>query len=245
MSYYLYWYIPLQQAKKQTLGAAKQYSSGFESSQFPADGLMGMGFKSISEYKADPVFQTLVADGQTSSPVFAFKLASSGAELSVGGTDSSLYTGSFTYAKVEQEGYWQVALDGISANGKNAISNADSIIDTGTTVIFFRSFRALTNNSDTCCSSSSLVIAHPSSNSMTRSQEQRRPLMSVKASTPSPAILPLLSAWLSTANPSTSTQRLLTLAPHHLVAPTALVESLLKTPARASGLLEVYLNFLR
>lgn len=26
-------------AKKQTLGAAKQYSSGFESSQFPADGL--------------------------------------------------------------------------------------------------------------------------------------------------------------------------------------------------------------
>lgn len=99
---------------------------------------MGMGFKSISEYKADPVFQTLVADGETSSPVFAFKLASSGAELSVGGTDSSLYTGSFTYAKVEQEGYWQVALDGISVSGKKAVSNADSIIDTGTTVSFFR-----------------------------------------------------------------------------------------------------------
>ena len=101
---------------------------------------MGMGFKSISEYKADPVFQTLVADGKTSSPVFAFKLASSGAELSVGGTDSSLYTGSFTYAKVKQEGYWQVDLDGISVNGKRAVSNADSIIDTGTTVTFW-SFR--------------------------------------------------------------------------------------------------------
>ncbi|KIM92347.1 hypothetical protein PILCRDRAFT_83534 [Piloderma croceum F 1598] len=122
-------------AKTQTLGAAKQYSSGFESSQFPADGLMGMGFKSISEYNANPVFQTLVADGQTSDPVFAFKLSESGAELSVGGTDSSLYSGDFTYAKVEQEGYWQVALDAVSLGGKSVISNIDSIIDTGTTLI--------------------------------------------------------------------------------------------------------------
>ena len=62
-----------------------------------------MGFKTISEYGADPTFQTLVANGQTDSPVFAFKLSSSGAELSVGGTDSSLYSGDFTYAQVEKE----------------------------------------------------------------------------------------------------------------------------------------------
>jgi len=62
-----------------------------------------MGFKSISEYNANPVFQTLVADGETSDPVFAFKLSKSGAELSVGGTDTSLYSGDFTYAKVKKE----------------------------------------------------------------------------------------------------------------------------------------------
>jgi cathepsin D len=62
-----------------------------------------MGFKSISAYNANPVFQTLMADGEASDPVFAFKLSSSGAELSVGGTDSSLYSGDFTYAKVEKE----------------------------------------------------------------------------------------------------------------------------------------------
>ncbi|KAF7982811.1 hypothetical protein HWV62_25743 [Athelia sp. TMB] len=122
-------------AKPQTLGAAKQYSSGFESSQFPADGLLGMGFKSISDYGANPTFQTLVANGETDSPVFAFKLSSSGAELSVGGTDSSLYSGDFTYAQVEKEGYWQVALDGVSVGGSKTLDSLDSIIDTGTTLI--------------------------------------------------------------------------------------------------------------
>lgn len=64
-----------------------------------------MGFKSISEYNANPVFQTLVVEGQTSNSVFAFKLSDSGAELSIGGTDSSLFSGDFTYAKVEKEVY--------------------------------------------------------------------------------------------------------------------------------------------
>lgn len=62
-----------------------------------------MGFKSISEYNSDPVFQTLVSDGEATDSVFAFKLSSSGAELSVGGTDDSQYTGDFTYVPVEQE----------------------------------------------------------------------------------------------------------------------------------------------
>ncbi|KIJ14863.1 hypothetical protein PAXINDRAFT_78350, partial [Paxillus involutus ATCC 200175] len=60
----------------QTLGAASQYSSGLAISQFPADGLMGMAFQSISDYNASPVFQTLVSEGQTDQSVFAFKLES-------------------------------------------------------------------------------------------------------------------------------------------------------------------------
>ncbi|KZT25209.1 acid protease [Neolentinus lepideus HHB14362 ss-1] len=122
-------------AKKQTLGAAKQYSSGFSSSNFPADGLMGMAFKSLSEYNANPVFQTLASDGQTSDSVFAFQLSSSGAELYLGGTDSSKYSGDFTYVPVTQEGYWQVDLDSVNVNGKAAVNSLSAIIDTGTTLI--------------------------------------------------------------------------------------------------------------
>lgn len=64
---------------------------------------MGMGFKSISEYKANPLFQTLIADGAVDQPVFAFKLSSSGASLYLGGTDDSLYSGNFTYVPVTKE----------------------------------------------------------------------------------------------------------------------------------------------
>jgi len=33
------------------------------------------------------------------------------------------------------QGYWQVAMDALSLGGKSVISNIDSIIDTGTTLI--------------------------------------------------------------------------------------------------------------
>ena len=88
------------QATKQTLGAAKTYSTGFSSDNFPADGLLGMAFKSLSDYKANPLFQSLAAQGKTSSSVFSFKLASSGSELYLGGKNSNLYTGSITYTPV-------------------------------------------------------------------------------------------------------------------------------------------------
>ncbi|KAF9235755.1 aspartic peptidase domain-containing protein, partial [Melanogaster broomeanus] len=88
------------QAPGQTLGAASGYFSGFEISEFPPDGLMGMAFQTISNYDASPVFQTLVDQGQTDEPIFGFKLAANGSELYLGGTNSALYTGSFSYAPV-------------------------------------------------------------------------------------------------------------------------------------------------
>jgi len=84
-------------AKSQTLGAATGYSSGFASGQFPADGLMGMAFQSISNYNASPLIQTLISEGAVTSPVFSFKFAPSGSELFLGGTNSALYTGDFTW----------------------------------------------------------------------------------------------------------------------------------------------------
>lgn len=98
-------------------------------------GLMGMAFKSVSRYNANPVFQTLISEGKTTKGVFEFKLSSSGAQLYIGGTDSSKHSGSFTYADITHEGYWQVELDSISVDGSEVIDSSSCIIDTGTTLL--------------------------------------------------------------------------------------------------------------
>ncbi|KIM26783.1 hypothetical protein M408DRAFT_177621 [Serendipita vermifera MAFF 305830] len=119
----------------QTLGSATQYSDGFSSANFPADGLMGMGFQSISEYNAPPVFQSLVSQGQTSSGVFAFKLAQSGSELTVGGLNSALYSGSPTYTPVTQEGYWQIQFSSLKVGSTSVVGSTSAIVDSGTTLV--------------------------------------------------------------------------------------------------------------
>ena len=93
----------LHQAKSQTLGAATQYSTGFESGRFLPDGLMGLAFQSISVYDAPPTFQTLISEGVLTSQVFGFKFAASGSELFLGGTNTALYTGDFTWVPLTVE----------------------------------------------------------------------------------------------------------------------------------------------
>ena len=62
-----------------------------------------MGFQAISQYNAPPLFQMLIAQKKTTQPVFAFKLATIGSELYLGGVNNALYTGSFTYVRVSRQ----------------------------------------------------------------------------------------------------------------------------------------------
>jgi len=62
-----------------------------------------MAFRSISVYNAPPVFQTLISEGVLTSSVFGFKFATSGSELFLGGTNSALYTGDFTWVLLTDE----------------------------------------------------------------------------------------------------------------------------------------------
>lgn len=117
------------------MGAASSYSDGLSPDAFPADGLMGMGYESISEYGANPVFQTLVAQGQTDASVFGFKLATEGSELFIGGFNNALYTGDFVFTPVTEQGYWQVNMDSLTVNGKDAVSGVAAIIDTGSSLV--------------------------------------------------------------------------------------------------------------
>ncbi|KIM70479.1 hypothetical protein SCLCIDRAFT_151714 [Scleroderma citrinum Foug A] len=135
------------EAKNQTLGAAVSYSAGLQKPTFPADGLLGLGFPSISAYRTSPVIQTLVSSGAVKEALFGVALSSvpGKSELMVGGTNTMLYDeSSITFAPVSLEAYWQVRMDGLSRPGvndtdevviANKTSYAEAIIDTGTTMI--------------------------------------------------------------------------------------------------------------
>jgi cathepsin D len=113
----------------QSIGAATHLSSDFQPSNFPADGIMGMAFQNLSAFNAPPVFQSLVAAQQTDHPIFALKLTSTGAELTLGGLNQDLYTGAVNYLPVNGSGYWQVAFDSLAINLQAVISNLPCIID--------------------------------------------------------------------------------------------------------------------
>lgn len=131
----------------QTLGAATTYSTGFESPTFRPDGLLGMGFPSISVFDSLPVFQTMVSNNVVPQGVFGFALSSEPgkSELTIGGTNTSMYQESTTeYINVSLQAYWQIPFAGLTRPGLNntpdvvvvnETSYAQAIIDTGTTLI--------------------------------------------------------------------------------------------------------------
>jgi cathepsin D len=94
-----------------------------------------MAFKAISDYNANPFFQTLLSQDTVSAGAFAFKFTEDDSSLYLGGVDEDLYTGDFTYVPVTQEAYWQVDMDGMKVGSTTVTSSTSAIIDTGTTLI--------------------------------------------------------------------------------------------------------------
>lgn len=95
-----------------------------------ADGLIGLAYPSISSYGSanPPLFDELSQEGALSSKVFGISLSTSGGSLSLGGLDSTKYSGAITYTSVSRQAYWQVPA---SVNGQQF----SSIVDSGTTLI--------------------------------------------------------------------------------------------------------------
>lgn len=89
----------------------------------------GMAFQSISQYNAPPVFQTLVSNRQATAGVFAMKLTQSGAEMTLGSVDNTLFTGQIANVPVTQEGFWQIEFEALAANGKNVVGTTPCIVD--------------------------------------------------------------------------------------------------------------------
>ncbi|KAG8747738.1 Type I transmembrane sorting receptor [Ceratobasidium sp. 414] len=106
-------------------------SSSFSSD--PSDGIMGLGFSSISSIGAPTFIENLYSQGKISSPTFGFRLASSGSELFLGGADTSKYTGTITYASLTSETYWLTS--GSAGAGSTTAYTGAMIIDSGTTLV--------------------------------------------------------------------------------------------------------------
>ena len=86
----------------QTLGSVTSYSDQLNITNFAGDGLGGMGFAPLSALSPNstPFFQNMVNQGVVDSPVFAFKLNATGAELAIGTIDTNDFTGQLTYVNV-------------------------------------------------------------------------------------------------------------------------------------------------
>ncbi|KAH7914900.1 acid protease [Hygrophoropsis aurantiaca] len=122
-------------ATNQTIIVAEQYGDAFSDQDFPPDGLMGLAFQRLTGYDSPPFFLNLITQKAVPEPVFAVKLADNGSELLLGGINSDLYTGNITYVPVTEEAYWQIDIDGMSANGQQLIKNVSGIADTGTSLL--------------------------------------------------------------------------------------------------------------
>jgi len=105
------------------------------------DGILGMGYDTISVNGIVPPFYEMVNQGLVDDPVFAFYLADkdaegTGSEVTFGGIDESKYKGDLIKLPVRRKAYWEVRLDAMKfGKDKLELDNTGAILDTGTSLI--------------------------------------------------------------------------------------------------------------
>ncbi|EFX00865.1 aspartic endopeptidase pep2 [Grosmannia clavigera kw1407] len=105
------------------------------------DGILGLGFDTISVNHIVPPFYNLINQKLIDSGVFAFYLGNADSdgddsEAVFGGVDKAHYTGKITTIPLRRKAYWEVDLDSISLGEDTAeLENTGVILDTGTSLI--------------------------------------------------------------------------------------------------------------
>ncbi|XP_010901450.1 napsin-A [Esox lucius] len=130
----------MQVAGQQFGEAVKQPGITFAVARF--DGVLGLGYPSISVAKVTPVFDTAMSAKLLPQNIFSFyisrdPLAAVGGELMLGGTDQVYYTGDLHYVNVTRKAYWQIEMSGVEVGNQLTLckDGCQAIVDTGTSLI--------------------------------------------------------------------------------------------------------------
>jgi len=108
------------------------------------DGILGLGFDSISVDGVTPPWYNLLAQGLVKEPVFSVWLSKdprgqNGGQLFFGGTSSAYYTGDIAYSPLTEKTYWQFEMSdflvGGTTQGYCPGGVCKVIADTGTSLI--------------------------------------------------------------------------------------------------------------
>ncbi|KAK3904662.1 vacuolar protease [Staphylotrichum tortipilum] len=102
------------------------------------DGILGLGYDTISVNRIVPPFYKMVEQKLIDEPVFAFYLADTNGESEVvfGGVDKDKYEGKITTIPLRRKAYWEVDFESISYGDDTAeLENTGVILDTGTSLI--------------------------------------------------------------------------------------------------------------
>jgi saccharopepsin len=105
------------------------------------DGILGLGFDTISVNKIVPPFYNLLNQDSLDEPVFSFYLGDStkegdDSEATFGGIDKAHYTGELVKIPLRRKAYWEVDFDAVAFGDNVAeLENTGVILDTGTSLI--------------------------------------------------------------------------------------------------------------
>jgi len=99
------------------------------------DGILGLGFDSISVGGVKTVFHHAMEQGLLDEPMFAFYLGDmEDGELTFGGYDKTKYVGDIQWVDLAKATYWQINLDAIKM-GSYATGATNAIVDSGTSLL--------------------------------------------------------------------------------------------------------------
>ena len=104
------------------------------------DGIMGLGYDTISVNKMVPPHYHMMNRKLIEQPMFSFYLSStddgSESEVVFGGVNHDHYHGDITWIPLRRKAYWEVTLDSIKFGKDEAeLENTGVILDTGTSLI--------------------------------------------------------------------------------------------------------------
>jgi len=126
-------------ATQTTFGQGSHLAAFFRNEPF--DGILGMGWPQIAADGLVPVINQMINKGLLDQPLFGVWMTEGtqdgqvAGELSLGGIDTTKFTGAITYAPITVKGYWQINIGGATVNGQSVAGGGSAISDTGTSLI--------------------------------------------------------------------------------------------------------------